>query len=157
MQGQIGKEPKWSDFNTTLGGTTAPFAVHDWYTYNRKLFIRRSGPITFTGDITTKECMSVSDCKSYCMNDTTKAAPYVCHGGLGVLCSTDEDCQFHCMKDLPNTPPYVCHKTNKGTELESDLEFVPPSAKFVHMTTATYPCSDCCDGGDGVNDSVNMT
>ena len=27
-----------SDFNTTISGTTAPFAVRDWYAANRKAF-----------------------------------------------------------------------------------------------------------------------
>ena len=33
-----------SDFNTTIGGTTAPFAVRDWYLANRAAFFaRRAG------------------------------------------------------------------------------------------------------------------
>ena len=32
-----------SDFNTTIGGTTAPFAVRDWYLENRNAFFERAG------------------------------------------------------------------------------------------------------------------
>ena len=42
--------------------------------------------------------------------------------------------------------PYVCHSM-AGADLVSDFE-------FVHMTSAIYPCSDCCNGGDGVRDAV---
>ena len=105
-QGQIGKQPRWSDFNTTLGGTTAPFAVHDWYAYNRKLFF----------------------------------------GGARSIESVDAA-----------TTGKNAHKTNKGRALKSGVEFVRASAEFVHMTSATYPCSDCCDGGDGVNDLIKAS
>ena len=68
-----------SDFNTTIDGTTAPFAVRDWYLSNRKAFFE--------------------------------------YGRAGAADAFGE-----------------------GTE---------QAFAHAHFTTATYPCENCCSGGNG--------
>ncbi len=62
-------------------------------------------------------CEADSDCPagSYCMNDPTKVAPYVCHGTVSstCICITDKDCPggSYCMNDPTKVAPYVCHSS----------------------------------------------
>jgi len=60
---------------------------------------------------TAKQCTTSDDCPcSYCMNDSSKKAPFMCHDPLpGVCCKTDKDCPNSYCVNYHGPPPYLCH------------------------------------------------
>merc|ERR1711865_469215 len=60
---------------------------------------------------TTTQCTSDADCYcSYCMNDASKKAPYLCHAPTpGVCCTIDKDCPNSYCVNYHGPPPFKCH------------------------------------------------
>lgn len=64
-------------------------------------------------------CKSDVDCpSSYCMNDATKKAPYMCHTCGDACCLIDADCpSSYCARDPTKMPPFFCHGASPAAEL----------------------------------------